>query len=110
MDILRNLFGSVTSGIIRLAVTAGILFLVYLFLLKPVLDTTNDAFDKAFNSTGLDQIGKTIEGVNKQVQHEVQRSFRQTQRQGGGKTDRLIRCVKRAHGNPKRLQRCARRF
>ena len=57
MDILRNLFGNVTSGIIRLAVAAGILFCAYLFIVKPVLDTT----DEAFHSTGLDQIGKTLE-------------------------------------------------
>jgi hypothetical protein len=110
VDIIRNLFGSLTSGIIRLGVTAGILVLSYLFIVKPVLDTTNEAFDKAFKSTGLDQIGKTIEGVNKQVQHEVQKSFRQAQKRGGKSTDRLIRCVKHSHGDTKRLQRCARRF
>ena len=37
MDILRNLFGSLTSGIIRLAVTVGILAAAYFFIVKPVL-------------------------------------------------------------------------
>ena len=42
MDILRNLFGNLTSGIIRLLVTVGILAAVYFFIVKPVLNTTED--------------------------------------------------------------------
>jgi hypothetical protein len=109
VDILRNLFGHLTSGIIRLAVAAGVLILTYLFIVKPVLNTANETFDKAFKSTGLDEIGKTIEGVNKQVQREVRQSFRTT-RNRGGDPDRLIRCIKRAHGNTARIQRCTHRF
>ena len=59
MDILRNLFGSLTSGIIRLAVTVGILAAAYFFIVKPVLKTTsdaikttNDSFEKSFGADG----------------------------------------------------------
>ena len=34
MDILRNLFGNVTSGIIRLLVAVGVLGAAYLFIVK----------------------------------------------------------------------------
>ena len=61
MDLLRNLFGNLTSGIIRLAVAAGVLFLRYLFIVKPVLNTTSEVTDKAFKSSGLDEISKTID-------------------------------------------------
>jgi hypothetical protein len=105
MDILRNLFGNVTSGIIRLAVTGGILFLAYLFIVKPVLDTTKEAF----HSTGLDQIGKTLDTVNVQVQREIRRSFKLTKAQGGD-PQRLIHCVKRAHQDVAKIERCTRRF
>ncbi|HKB51500.1 MAG TPA: hypothetical protein VKC63_08725 [Solirubrobacterales bacterium] len=105
MDILRNLFGNVTSGLIRLAVTGGILFLAYLFIVKPVLDTTNEAF----HSSGLDQIGKTLNTVNVQVQREIRRSFKVTKSQGGN-PQRLIHCVKHAHQNIERIERCTRRF
>jgi len=44
MGILRNLLGSVTSRLIRLAVAAGILFCAYLFIVKPALRTTGEAF------------------------------------------------------------------
>jgi hypothetical protein len=105
MDLLRNLFGNLTSGIIRLAVFAGVLFLCYLFIVKPVLKTTNDAI----KSTGFDQIGKSIEGVSKEIKREVHRSFEVT-KQHGGNPHKLIHCIKRAHGDVKRIERCTRRF
>jgi hypothetical protein len=105
VDLLRNLFGNVTSGIIRLAVAAGVLFLCYLFIVKPVLKTTNEAI----HSTGLDRIGKSIEGVSKEIKREVHRSFETTKRHGGN-PNKLIHCVKTANGDVKRIERCTRRF
>jgi hypothetical protein len=104
MDLLRNLFGNVTSGIIRLAVTAGILFLVYLFLLKPVLDTTTEVV----HSTGLDQIGKSLEGMSTEIKREVHRSFEVTG--STARKQKLVRCVQRASGDVKKIERCTRRF
>jgi hypothetical protein len=105
MDILRNLFGNVTSGIIRLAVAAGILFCAYLFIVKPVLDKT----DEAFHSTGLDRIGKTLNTVNVQVQRQIRHSFKLTKTQGGN-PQRLIKCIKHAHQDVNKIERCTRRF
>ncbi|HEY0392187.1 MAG TPA: hypothetical protein VGC63_10780 [Solirubrobacterales bacterium] len=105
MDLLRNLFGNLTSGIIRLAVFAGVLFLCYLFIVKPVLQTTNDAI----KSTGFDQIGKSIEGVSKEIKRQVHRSFETTKRHGGH-PQKLIGCIKHANGDVKRIERCTRRF
>jgi len=105
MDILRNLFGNLTSGIIRLAVTAGVLFLCYLLIVKPVLKTTNDAI----HSTGLDQIGKTLNTVNVQVQREIHRSFKAAKTQGGN-PQKLIKCIKHAKQDVNKIERCTRRF
>jgi hypothetical protein len=105
MDILRNLFGNVTSGIIRLAVTAGILFCAYLFIVKPVLDTTN----KAIESSGINEIGKSLQGLGPQIEREVKRSFHVTKRQGGN-PQKLLHCVQRANQNVERIERCTRRF
>jgi hypothetical protein len=105
MDLLRNLFGNVTSGIIRLAVTAGVLFLCYLFIVKPVLKTTNDAI----KSTGLDQIGKSLEGMSTQIKREVHHSFEVTKKRGAN-PQKLVHCVKRANGDVQWIQRCTRRF
>lgn len=117
MDILRNLFGNVTSGLIRLAVTAGILGLTYLFIVKPVLNTTDEAF-KTTNETiqrsfggeaGVGDLGKTINGVSRRVQRELERSFKASAKQGGN-PQRLVRCIKRSHGDVHRIERCTRRF
>lgn len=104
MDLLRNLFGNLTSGIIRLAVTGGILFLCYLFIVKPVLETT----DKAIESSGIDQIGEALNGVSREVRKQVDHSLQATR--GHGDHKRLVRCIERANQNVVRLQRCARRY
>ncbi len=118
MDILRNLFGNVTSGIIRLLVTVGILAAAYFFIVKPVLSTTDNAinsanksFEKSFGTPlDLGDIDKTIENANKQVQIQIQRSFRTAKKKGKGDPQKLIRCIQRAHGNVNRIQRCTVRY
>jgi hypothetical protein len=105
MDILRNLFGNVTNGIIRLAVAAGILFCAYLFILKPVLDTANDAIEKS----GFNEIGKSLQDLGPQIERQVKHSFRVAKRQGGN-PQKLLKCVKRAHQDVAKIERCTRRF
>ena len=115
MDVLRNLFGNLSAGIIRLLVTVGILAAVYFFIVRPALDTTekishevNVNVQKGFESTDFGEINKTIDDVNRQVQREVRKSYRASTRQG--EADKLIRCIQRAHQNVNRIQRCSERF
>src|ERR1700761_9144439 len=112
MEFLTNLFGNPTSGIIRLAVTVGILAAVYFFIVKPVLHTTehtvdsaNKAFEKSFDSPTFDT--HTIEDVNREVQVQVKHSFHATKDQGGlKKQEKLLHCVQRANGDVHRMERC----
>ncbi len=115
MDILRNLFGTVTSGIVRLIVAVGILAAAYFFIVKPVLKTTSDAikttnqsFEKSFGENGIGDLTKTFEDVNRQVEREIKRSFHMAEREGNPK--RLVRCIKRSHGDVQRIQRCTVKF
>jgi predicted PurR-regulated permease PerM len=115
MDILRNLFGSLASGIIRLLVTVGILAAAYFSIVKPVLKTTdnainktNSAFEHSFGDNGLKDISKALEDVNKQVQVQVHRSFHVAKKNGNPK--RLVHCVQRADGDVHRIKRCAAKF
>jgi hypothetical protein len=115
MDLLRNLFGNVTAGIIRLLVTVGILAAVYFFVVKPTLETTKDIsreansnIQKGFEQADMGDINKTIDNVNRQVQREIKKSLRASKRQGDA--DKLIRCIQRAHQNVNRIQRCSERF
>jgi len=115
MDILRNLFGNLSAGIIRLLVTVGILAAAYFFIVKPTLETTKEIshevnvnVQKGFQQSDLSDIDKTIDDVNRQVQREIKKSLRQSRRQGNA--DQLINCIQRAHQNVNKIQRCSERF
>jgi len=114
MDILRNLFGNLSAGIIRLLVTVGILAAVYFFIVRPALDAgenisreTNQSIQKSFQDSGFNDISGQIEDVNRQVQIEIKKSFRTSKPQ---EADKLISCIKRAHHNVNKIQRCSERF
>jgi hypothetical protein len=117
MDILRNLFGSLTSGVIRLLVSVGILAAAYFFIVKPVLHTAdnaitnaNESFEKSFGAPGahLTDVSGTIEDVNRKIQREIRRSFHTAKKEGNPK--RLVKCIKRSDGNVQRIQRCTVKF
>jgi uncharacterized membrane protein YhiD involved in acid resistance len=124
MEFLQNLFGNLTSGIVRLGVAVGIIVAVGIFIVKPVLDTTektvestNHSIEKSFENTGIDvkgieeQINKSVEDVNNQVQVQVEHSVHVTKTQGGmRKTEKLLHCIQRAHQNVHRIERCSRKF
>jgi uncharacterized membrane protein YgaE (UPF0421/DUF939 family) len=131
MEFLQQIFGSLTSGIVRLGVAVGILAAVYFFIVKPVLHTTeksiegtnksienaNKSFEKSFGSSTIDtkaieeKINKSIEEVNGQVQVQVEHSFHTAKVHGGDKrTEKLLHCVQRANGNVHRIERCSKRF
>jgi hemolysin activation/secretion protein len=116
MDVLRNLFGSLTSGIIRLAVAVGIIAAIGIFLVKPVVesanhavDSANQSFEKSFGSEfDAGDIDKTLDNANRQIQIQVKQAFHASKRQGHA--GRLIRCIRRAHQNVNRIQRCSEKF
>jgi F0F1-type ATP synthase membrane subunit b/b' len=122
MDILRNLFGNVTSGIIRLLVTVGILAAVYLFIVKPVLDTTENVSDtvnssiKSANESFKQSFGpnseaeKAIRRANRRVEIQITRAFHQAKKHGGGDSMKMLRCIQAAAGDVNRMQRCAVKF
>ena len=115
MEVLRNLFGNLTAGIIRLLVTVGILAAVYFFVVRPTLDTTkeishevNGNISKSLQEANIDHVSKTIEDVNRRVQREIKKSIRKTTHPA--QADRLIRCIQRAHHDVERIQRCTEKY
>jgi predicted PurR-regulated permease PerM len=111
MELLRNLFGNVTSGIIRLAVAVGVIAAVGFFIVKPVLNTTDNAFDsvnETLRESGINEVSKTIDVTSRHVQRQIQRqinhSFRVSQQNGN--SEKLVRCIKRAQPNVKQIERC----
>ena len=91
------------SKLIGLLVTVGVLAAVYFFAIKPILDTTNDAFDQfggigdsvenAFDDAGLG--GLDLDSFDINTDERAQR---------------LLACVERAGRDVKQLQACQRRF
>jgi hypothetical protein len=115
MEVLRNLFGNATAGIIRLLVTVGILAAVYFFIVKPALHTTekishevNVNVQKGFEEANIGDIGKTIDDVNRKVQREIKRSLRQSKHHGAA--NQLIDCIQRAHQDVHKIQRCSEKY
>lgn len=121
MEWLTNLFSNLSSGVIRLGVTVGILAAVYFFIVKPILHTTektvestNKSIENSFNQASVDtenieaKVNKTIEDVNRQVQAEVKRSFHTAKIHGN--PEKLLHCIQRANGNVHRIERCSQRF
>jgi hypothetical protein len=128
VDFLKNLAGMLTSSVLRLAVAVGILAAAYFFIVRPVLDTTNEALKTAggFNQSLNANIQQSVQqsNVNPDVARQVRRSIRRANRQvkralnrslnqsapSGARQRRLLHCVQRAHGNVNKMQRCTRRF
>ena len=120
MDILRNLFGNLTSGIIRLGVTVGILAAVYFFIVRPILDTANEGikqsnrtFRESFGNdgAGLDDVNKTLQEVNRTVEREIKKSFHFATKKGTpADPRRLVKCIRHAEGDVHRIQRCTVKF
>ncbi len=119
---LRNFLGNLGSGVIRLAVTVGILAAVAIFIVRPALDTTkqiskeaNESFEKSFhgvgnNGAGLEDVAKEVREVNKTVQREIKRSFHVAKAHGVVNPTKLVKCIQRAEGNVHRIQRCTVKF
>jgi predicted PurR-regulated permease PerM len=119
---LRNFLGNLSSGVIRLLVTVGILVAVYFLIVRPALDTTkqiskeaNQSFEKSFkgfgnNGAGIEDVNKTLREVNKQVQRQIQQSFHVAKAHGVLDPKKLVKCIQRADGNVHKIQRCTVKF
>jgi hypothetical protein len=98
--------GTVINPIIKIITTVVILGAVYLFIVKPTLDTTNDVFDQTFGAFDefeslpvsiQDEINEALEGVEgSQVDSErLQDCIRDAIGPNGANQDRIDRCLER---------------
>ena len=114
-----------TSSVLRLAVSVGILAAAYFFIVKPVLDTTEEvsgSFNQALNANIQQsvqqsnvnpdiakQIQRSIRQANRQVQRQLNRDLNQTA-SSQRRQRRLLHCVQHANGNVNKIQHCTRRY
>jgi len=127
MDFLRNLFGNLSATFFRLVLVVGTLAAVYLFAIKPVLDTTEEISSSISNSTN-----NALQQSIRQTQQQIRQSVRQTTGPGPiprrgrlpgtiqirrtvrgltpAQANRLSRCIRRAGGQLPAINACFDRF
>ena len=97
--------GTVINPIIKIVTTVVILGAVYLFIVKPTLDTTNDvvhqslgAFNDSFDGLPNDvqnEINDAINGVNSVDANRLQQCIKNAIGPNGANQDRINRCLDR---------------
>jgi hypothetical protein len=95
--------GTIINPIIKVVTTVVILGAIYLFFVKPALDTTNNAFDQF----GLDGLSETFDDLPTDIQGQVDEVLEGTERSDAS---RLGDCITRAQPNTAKIQRCVDRF
>jgi hypothetical protein len=91
--------GTVINPIIKIVTTVAVLAAVYFFIVKPILDTTNNAFD---------QFGGAFDDLPASIQDQVDNAFDDLG--NDGERNRLRRCIKDAGSNTQQINRCVERF
>jgi uncharacterized membrane protein len=103
--------------LIGLVTTVLILGAVYLFIVKPVLDTTNNAFDSvndtvntAFQDVGVDgvNVNDVTNGDFTDIQKQLKQSGLSSKEQR--RAERLLHCVQRVQPDTAKMSACAQRF
>jgi hypothetical protein len=101
-----------------LLVTVGVLAAVYFLIVAPILDTTNDTIDRAFDASsgfqesineslqdaGIDEIPNfDNQGTNEALDQAIQNA-------PDKKTKRLLQCIQRADGDVSAISTCQQRY
>jgi Tfp pilus assembly protein PilO len=101
------------NNVIRLLVTVAILGAVYLFIIKPVLDTTNNAFDSvndsfnsAFDDVGIDNVDldQIKNGDFNSIQQQIKQADLDQQQQN--QALKLLHCVQRVQPDIDKITAC----
>jgi hypothetical protein len=95
--------GTFINPLFRIIVAVVVLGAVYLFIVKPILDTTNNAIDRAFDNPAL----KQAEQLAKRNGFDNFRVRIQSADPTPAESQRILRCMDRADGDVDKLQRCA---
>jgi len=108
---------NLANKLIGLLVTLAILAAVYFFFVKPVLDTTNDAFDSingtvdnAFDDFGVDgfDVDDIVNGNLGDVQQQIREANLDNDQQK--QAELLVACIRRVQPNTNKMQACVEKF
>jgi hypothetical protein len=97
--------GTVINPIIKIVTVVAILAATYVFIVKPVLDTTERTIDRSF-----DAFGTGFGDLPAQIQEDVDAAL-ETSNSSGALQNCIERAVARADApNAQRVNRCVERF
>jgi len=108
--------GTLVTAVVKIVVLAASLALAYIFIIKPVLETTETVTSSVNTniSSAMDEVNEAFEGSNFQngknggySQVKIKRSITTV---SGKKQQRLLACVQDANQDIDRIQRCVARF
>jgi hypothetical protein len=101
--------GTVINPIVKIVTVVVVLGATYLFIVKPVLDTTNDAIDKGFDQArqAQEQSQQAFHDSNIQSARSRANSYRDSLRSSWPAAAREVTsCVDKAGDDIKELNRC----
>lgn len=103
--------GTVITAVVRILVLAATLALVYFFVIRPVLDTT-ETVSKGINENvqrSLDRANDAFEqsDFDPRQQRQLTRNIKQVPTR---RLPRLNRCIAAAGADLNRIERCAKRL
>jgi hypothetical protein len=90
--------GTIINPIIKIVTTIVVLGAIYLFIVKPILDTTNNAFE---------EFGGAFDALPTDIQDRVDTAFDDV---GDNESGDFERCIRAAIPNQRRIDRCVERF
>lgn len=113
---------NLANRLIGLLVTVGILAAIYFFAIKPILDTTNNAIDRAFepleglnvqglfDDAGFDEF--TIEDVQSSNFPDVRQQIQSSGLSGAEarRAQRLLACIQRVQPDTAKMQVCSAKY
>ena len=102
--------GTFISPLLKILTTVAILAAAYFFIVKPVLDTTDNAINRGFEQ--FDNFGE----LTPNVQQSIRQAERLREQQAASsaaqveEANKLLKCITDAAGNVTVIQRCNQRF
>ena len=102
--------GTFITPLLKILTTVAVLAATYFFIVKPVLETTDNAFNRTFDSIeGFDDLSPNIQQSVREAEKlaEEQQAASDAQVKEANK---LLDCITDANGDVAAIQRCNQKF
>lgn len=102
--------GTFIGPLLKILTTVAILAATYFFIVQPILDTTNSAIDRSFDSIeGFDDLGPNIQDSVRDAQSLADDAQAASDAQVK-EANKLLDCITGANGDVNAIQRCNQKF